>query len=294
MRAVPDRLAFLCLGTMGYPMAGHLASAGHDVCVYNRTTSKADAWVADHGGSTAATPAKAVKDADAVFVCAGNDADLRAVVLGPEGGLEGMRPGSMLIDHTTVSPGLAREIFAAARAREVAFLDAPISGGQAGAENGALSIMVGGEESAYHRATAWFECYGKLHVLMGPSGSGQLTKAVNQICIAGLVQGLAEGLNLAKRSGLDGERVIDVISGGAAQSWQMDNRARTMLAGEFDFGFAVDWMRKDLAIALEMARAVDADVPVTEIVDGFYARVQERGGGRLDTSSLMTLLDPPD
>ncbi|MCP5043983.1 MAG: NAD(P)-dependent oxidoreductase [bacterium] len=294
MRAVPDRLAFLCLGTMGYPMAGHLASAGHDLCVYNRTTSKADAWVADHGGSTAATPAKAVKDADAVFVCAGNDADLRAVVLGPEGGLEGMRPGSMLIDHTTVSPGLAREIFAAARAREVAFLDAPISGGQAGAENGALSIMVGGEESAYHRATAWFECYGKLHVLMGPSGSGQLTKAVNQICIAGLVQGLAEGLNLAKRSGLDGERVIDVISGGAAQSWQMDNRARTMLAGEFDFGFAVDWMRKDLAIALEMARAVDADVPVTEIVDGFYARVQERGGGRLDTSSLMTLLDPPD
>ncbi|MCP4035849.1 MAG: NAD(P)-dependent oxidoreductase [bacterium] len=294
MRAVPDRLAFLCLGTMGYPMAGHLASAGHDVCVYNRTTSKADAWVADHGGSTAATPAKAVKDADAVFVCAGNDADLRAVVLGPEGGLEGMRPGSMLIDHTTVSPGLAREIFAAARAREVAFLDAPISGGQAGADNGALSIMVGGEESAYHRATAWFECYGKLHLLMGPSGSGQLTKAVNQICIAGLVQGLAEGLNLAKRSGLDGERVIDVISGGAAQSWQMDNRARTMLAGEFDFGFAVDWMRKDLAIALEMARAVDADVPVTEIVDGFYARVQERGGGRLDTSSLMTLLDPPD
>jgi len=279
---------------MGYPMAGHLARAGHDVCVYNRTASRAEAWVREYAGRAAATPVEAVRDADAVFVCAGDDADLRQVVLGPEGALSAMKPGTTLVDHTTVSPALAREVFASAHVAEVAFLDAPISGGQGGAERGALTVMVGGEEEAYRRAAPWFECYGKMHLLMGPAGSGQLTKAVNQICIAGLLQGLAEALNFAKRSGLDGERVVEVISKGAAQSWQMDNRAKTMLAGEFDFGFAVEWMRKDLAIALEVADSVGVPLPVTRIVDGYYAQVQERGGSRFDTSSLVTLLDPSD
>ncbi len=289
-----DRVAFLCLGTMGYPLAGHLARAGHDVTVYNRSAQKAKRWVDEFGGRAADTPAAAAADVDAVFVCSGNDDDLRAVVLGSDGALGAMQRGSVLVDHTTVSPGLARELFAAARERGVDFLDAPVSGGQAGAENGALSVMVGGEAAVYARATRWFDCYAKMHALIGDAGSGQLTKAVNQICIAGLVQGLSEALNFAKRAGLDGAKVIDVISKGAAQSWQMDNRALTMLEGEYDFGFAVDWMRKDLAIALSMARDVGADLPVTEQVDGFYAQVQERGGGRFDTSSLMMLLDESD
>lgn len=289
-----DRVAFLCLGTMGYPMAGHLQRAGHSVTVYNRTAARAEAWVEAFGGAKAETPAQAAREAEAVFACSGNDDDLRSVVLGEAGALAGMREGSVLVDHTTVSPGLARELHAAAAKQGVAFLDAPISGGQSGAENGQLSVMVGGDAEPYERATRWFDCYAKMHRRIGDAGAGQLTKAVNQICIAGLVQGLSEGLAFAKRSGLDTERVVEVISQGAAQSWQMDNRARSMLAGEFDFGFAVDWMRKDLAIALETADELGAELPVTRIVDAFYAKVQERGGGRFDTSSLMTLLDETD
>ena len=289
-----ERLAFLCLGTMGYPMAGHLARAGYPVKVYNRTQSKATSWLAEYAAystESASTPAEAARGADAVFVCAGNDDDLREVVLGPDGALFAMESGACLIDHTTVSPGLAKELNALAKTGEVDFLDAPVSGGQAGAENGALTIMLGGEEDAYQRAIPWLECYGKMHLLMGPAGAGQVTKAVNQVCAAGLLQALSEGLNLARRAGLDGERVVDVISQGAAQSWQMENRSKTMLAGEYDFGFAVDWMRKDLAIALAIAGDVDAPLPMTAAVDELYAEVQARGGGRLDTSSLMTLLD---
>lgn len=289
-----ERLAFLCLGTMGYPMAGHLARAGYRVRVYNRTPSKVTTWLAEyaaHSPESASSPAEAACGADAVFVCAGNDDDLREVVLGPDGALSAMQPGACLIDHTTVSPDLAREIFASARAAGIDFLDAPISGGQSGAERGALTIMVGGEEDAYQRATAWLQCYGKMYLRMGPSGAGQVTKAVNQVCIAGLLQGLAEGLNLARRAGLDAERVVEVISQGAAQSWQMENRYQTMLAGKYDFGFAVDWMRKDLAIALAVAGDVEAPLPMTSAVDEFYAEVQAHGGGRLDTSSLMTLFD---
>ncbi|MDP6979726.1 MAG: NAD(P)-dependent oxidoreductase [Myxococcota bacterium] len=289
-----ERLAFLCLGTMGYPMAGHLARAGHEVSVYNRTTARAERWVEEFGGRLADTPAGAVDGARAVFICSGNDADLREVALGEGGALGAMGEGGLLVDHTTASPGLARELLVAAREKGVAFLDAPVSGGQSGAESGALTVMVGGEAAAYARASHWFDCYAKMHSLMGEAGSGQLTKAANQICIAGLVQGLAEGLDFAKRAGLDGARVVEVISKGAAQSWQMDNRALTMLAGEFDFGFAVDWMRKDLAIAFDEAREVGAELPVARLVDEFYERVQERGGGRLDTSSLMTLLDAAD
>ncbi len=294
MSSERDRLAFLCLGTMGYPMAGHLARAGYEVCVYNRTESKAQAWLAEyaaHRPTVASSPAEAARGADAVFVCTGNDDDLKEIVLGPDATLAVMRPGTCLIDHTTASPQLARQIFAVAQAAGVDFLDAPVSGGQSGAENGALTIMVGGEEDAYRRAAPWFDCYGKMHLLMGASGAGQLTKAVNQVCIAGLVQGLAEGLNFARRVGLDAERVVDVISKGAAQSWQMENRSQTMLAGEYDYGFAVDWMRKDLAIALAVAREAGARLPVTALVDEYYAEVQARGGGRLDTSSLMTLLE---
>ncbi len=289
-----ERLAFLCLGTMGYPMAGHLARAGYRVKVYNRTRSRAVSWLAEYAAysaESASTPAEAARGVDAVFVCAGNDDDLREVLLGPHGALSAMGPGTCLIDHTTVSPDLAKELNVLAKAEQVDFLDAPISGGQAGAENGALTIMVGGEEDAYQRAIPWLECYGKMHLRMGAAGAGQITKAVNQVCAAGLLQALAEGLNLARRAGLDGERVVDVISQGAAQSWQMENRSRTMLAGEYDFGFAVDWMRKDLAIALAIAGDVDAPLPMTAAVDELYAEVQARGGGRLDTSSLMTLLD---
>lgn len=275
-------------------MAGHLAAAGHRVRVYNRTEATASRWLnenAAHSVEAFATPFEAATGAAAVLVCAGNDGDLREVVFGEKGALAAMKAGTCLIDHTTVSPELAREIFDAAQKVDVEFLDAPVSGGQAGAQNGALTIMVGGEEATYQRSIRWLDCYGKMHLRLGPAGSGQMTKAVNQICIAGLLQGLSEGLNVAKRAGLDGKRVVEVISQGAAGSWQMDNRHETMLDGEFDFGFAVDWMRKDLAIALGLAEEVGAEMPVTKIVNDYYAEVQKRGGGRLDTSSLITMLN---
>jgi 3-hydroxyisobutyrate dehydrogenase len=283
-------VSFLGLGVMGYPMAGHLARAGHRVTVYNRSTDKAARWVAQHGGRSAATPAAAATGADLVAMCVGNDDDLRAVVLGTDGALAAMKPGSILVDHTTASAQVAREIHAAAAAAGVGFLDAPVSGGQAGAESGKLTIMVGGEDAVFARAEAVLAHYARAVTLMGPPGSGQLTKMVNQICIAGLVQALAEGVNFAMRAGLDVERVLDVIGKGAAQSWQMDNRGRTMAAGKFDFGFAVDWMRKDLALCIAEARANGAALPVTALVDQFYAGVQARGGGRGDSSSLIRLL----
>ncbi len=276
---------------MGYPMAGHLARAGHRVTVYNRTPARAEAWSREHGGTHASSPREAVSEADVVFVCTGNDADLRDVALDDaNGALAGMRDGTTLVDHTTASPKIARVLYEAAAARGVAFLDGPVSGGQAGAENGALTIMLGGDVEAYEGVTPLLDCYGRKHALMGPAGAGQLTKAVNQICIAGVLQGLSEGLRFAEKAGLDGEKVVEVISQGAAQSWQMDNRAETMLEGRFDFGFAVDWMRKDLAIAMQEAASLGLELPLTQIVDGFYARLQARGGGRLDTSSLIELL----
>ncbi len=283
-------IAFACLGTMGSPMAAHLARAGHRLVVWNRTASVAEAWVERHGGTCAASPAEAARAADIGFVCSGNDDDLRDVVFGDSGLLAGAARGSLLVDHTTVSAGLAREIGAAAGERGVDFLDAPVSGGQSGAEEGRLTVMVGGEEPAYARALPLLDCYARKTLLLGPVGSGQLTKAVNQICIAGLVQALSEGLRFAERAGLDPLRVVEAISKGAAQSWQMDHRAATMLERRFDFGFAVDWMRKDLAIALEQAASLGLELPVTELVDALYARVQQQGGGRLDTSSLITLL----
>ena len=286
-----ERLAFLCLGTMGYPMAGHLASQGGDVAVYNRTPARAEAWAAEHGGRRAATPREAADGAGFVFVCSGDDDDLRAVALGADGALAGMSPGSVLVDHTTVSADVTRELATAAAEGGVAWVDAPVSGGQAGAENGALTVMCGGEPDAFERARPWMQAYGKKVERLGPTGAGQLTKMVNQICIAGLVQALSEGLAFARRAGLDGAQVVDVISQGAAQSWQLDNRATTMWAGVFDFGFAVDWMRKDLRIAMAEAERIGAALPVAELVDRFYARVQEAGGGRWDTSSLITLLD---
>ena len=276
---------------MGYPMAGHLRAAGHELSVYNRTAARAQAWLKEHGGRAFESAAAACEGADWVLVCTGNDDDLRSVVLGAQGAFAGMRAGAVLIDHTTASPGLATELARAAAERGLGFLDAPISGGQAGAEKGALTIMLGGDADVYARAEPILECYAKKQLLMGPAGSGQLTKMVNQICIAGAVQGLAEGIHFAKRSGLDVARVIDVISQGAAQSWQMDNRAGTMDAGEYDFGFAVDWMRKDLEIALRAARENGARLPVTALVDQFYADLQAGGGGRLDTSSLLKRLE---
>ncbi|MFO1316326.1 MAG: NAD(P)-dependent oxidoreductase [Burkholderiales bacterium] len=287
------RLAFLGLGVMGFPMAGHLARAGHDVTVYNRSAAKAAQWVATHGGRSAATPAAAAKGAEVVMMCVGNDDDVRAVAAGPEGALSGMGAGSILVDHTTASAEVAREIHATAQARGIAFLDAPVSGGQAGAENGKLTIMVGGDAAVFARAESVLATYARAVTLMGGPGSGQLTKMVNQICIAGLVEGLSEGIHFAMRAGLDAERVIDVISKGAAQSWQMENRGKTMIAGKFDFGFAVDWMRKDLSICLAEARRNGAVLPVTAVVDQFYAQLQARGGGRADTSSLIRLLNEP-
>jgi 3-hydroxyisobutyrate dehydrogenase-like beta-hydroxyacid dehydrogenase len=284
------RVAFIGLGVMGAPMAGHLAAKGHRVAVWNRAAAKTDAWTAAHEGRAAASPADAARDADFVFTCVGNDDDVRAVVLGAEGAFAGMKRGAVLVDHTTASAGLARELFAAAAERSLCFLDAPVSGGQAGAENGQLTIMVGGDEATFARAEPVMRAYGKAVTLMGPAGAGQLTKMVNQICIAGLVQGLAEGLDFGLRAGLDVERVIEVISRGAAQSWQMDNRARTMIRGKFDFGFAVDWMRKDLAICKEEAARNGAAIEVAKLVDGFYAEVQKMGGGRWDTSSLIARL----
>jgi 3-hydroxyisobutyrate dehydrogenase-like beta-hydroxyacid dehydrogenase len=284
------KLAFLGLGVMGYPMAGHLARAGHDVTVFNRTAPKAAKWTEAFGGKSAATPATAVRGAEIALMCVGNDDDVRAVIAGPDGVLAGLSAGTILVDHTTASAQVAREMHAAAAAKGVAFLDAPVSGGQAGAENGKLTIMVGGDAPVFARAEAVLATYARAVTLMGASGSGQLTKMVNQICIAGLVQALSEGINFASRAGLDPARVLDVISKGAAQSWQMENRGKTMIDDKFDFGFAVDWMRKDLAICLAEARANGAALPGTALVDQFYARVQARGGGRWDTSSLVRLL----
>jgi len=284
-------VAFIGLGVMGYPMAGHLAKrGGHALTVYNRTDDKAAKWVAEFGGRAAATPRQAADGADFVFTCVGNDDDLRSVVLGKDGALAGMKRGAVLIDNTTASAIVARELAAAAAERGLGFLDAPVSGGQAGAVNGQLTVMVGGEPATFERAKPVIDCYAKMVGLMGPAGAGQLTKMVNQICIAGLVQGLSEGIHFAKRSGLDVEKVIEVISKGAAQSWQMENRHKTMNAGKFDFGFAVEWMRKDLSIALAEARANGAKLPVAALVDQFYAEVQAMGGRRWDTSSLIRRL----
>jgi len=284
------KLAFLGLGVMGFPMAGHLARAGHTVVVYNRTPAKAAQWVEKYGGSSAPTPAAAARDASLVMMCVGNDDDVRAVALGSDGAVGAMKSGSVLVDHTTASAIVAREVHAAAKARGVSFLDAPVSGGQAGAENGKLTIMVGGEADVFAQAEGVLAHYARAVTLMGGPGSGQLTKMVNQICIAGLVQALSEGINFARKAGLDPERVLDVIGKGAAQSWQMDNRGKTMAADKFDFGFAVDWMRKDLSICTAEARANGAALPVTALVDQFYARIQAQGGGRWDTSSLIRLL----
>ena len=285
-----QRIAFIGLGVMGGPMAGHLAAKGHDVAVWNRTRARAEAWAAAHPGRLAVGPADAAAGADIVFTCVGNDDDVRTMVLGAEGAFAGMAPGAVLVDHTTASAGLARELAAEAARRGFGFLDAPVSGGQAGAENGQLTIMVGGDPAVFARVEPAMRTYGRAVTLMGGPGAGQLTKMVNQICIAGLVQGLAEGLDFGLRAGLDMERVLDVISKGAAQSWQMDNRGRTMIRGEFDFGFAVDWMRKDLAICAEEAGRNGARLDVARLVDGFYAEVQKMGGARWDTSSLIARL----
>jgi 3-hydroxyisobutyrate dehydrogenase len=288
------KIAFLGLGVMGAPMAGHLARVGHAVTVYNRTAAKAVQWVEKHGGKSAATPAATAAGAEIALMCVGNDEDVRKVALGPDGALAAMNRGAIFVDHTTASATVARELHAAAMERGVRFLDAPVSGGQAGAENGKLTIMVGGDADAFATAEPVLAVYARAVTLMGGAGSGQLTKMVNQICIAGLLQALSEGINFAAMAGLDVERVLDVIGKGAAQSWQMDNRGKTMAADEFNFGFAVDWMRKDLAICLAESRANGAALPVTAIVDQFYSRIQARGGKRWDTSSLIRLLRDKD
>ncbi len=284
------KVAFLGLGVMGGPMAGHLAKAGHEVTVFNRTAAKAETWVAEHGGTHAATPKDAAGGCDFVFACVGNDDDLREVTLGDDGAFQSMSSGSVFIDNTTASAAIARELAEAATTAGFAFLDAPVSGGQAGAENGALTVMVGGDADAFAKAEPIIDAFARKVGRMGPSGAGQLTKMVNQICIAGLVEGLSEGIHFAQKAGLDVSEVIDVISKGAAGSWQMENRYKTMDAGEFDHGFAVDWMRKDLAIVLAEARSNGAQLPVTALVDQFYAEVQRAGGNRWDTSSLLTRL----
>jgi 3-hydroxyisobutyrate dehydrogenase len=286
------KVAFLGLGVMGYPMAAHLKNkGGHDVTVYNRTTAKATKWVEQHGGSFALTPALAVKDADFVFSCVGNDDDLRSVTIGADGAFAAMKSGAIFIDNTTASADVARELSAAAAKLGLGFIDAPVSGGQAGAENGMLTVMCGGDEATFAKAKPVIESFAKMVGLMGESGAGQLTKMVNQICIAGLVQGLAEGIHFAKRAGLDVEKVVDVISKGAAGSWQMENRHKTMNAGKFDFGFAVDWMRKDLGIVLDEADSNGASLPITALVDQFYKEIQTIGGKRWDTSSLIARLE---
>jgi 3-hydroxyisobutyrate dehydrogenase len=284
------KVAFIGLGVMGYPMAGHLKNGGHDVTVYNRTAAKAEKWLAEHGGASAATPREAVAGAEIAFSCVGNDADLRSVVLGDDGILAGLGSSQIFVDHTTASADVAREIFGLAKDQGVGFIDAPVSGGQAGAENGVLTVMCGGEQGPFDSAKPVIDCYARACILLGSAGSGQLTKMVNQICIAGLVQGLSEGMNFGAKAGLDMDLVIDVISKGAAQSWQMENRAKTMCAGKFDFGFAVDWMRKDMSISLAEAKNNGARLPVAALVDQFYAQIQARGGQRWDTSSLMHLL----
>ena len=282
--------AFIGLGVMGYPMAGYLVKAGHSVTVYNRTAAKAEKWVAEFGGRQAPTPAEAAREADFVFVCVGNDDDLRSVTVTETGVLAGMKSGAILVDHTTASAEVARELAALSAKKGIGFVDAPVSGGQAGAENGVLTVMCGGSEADFGKAAPVIDAFARSCLLMGPVGSGQLAKMVNQICIAGLVQGLSEAMNFGQRAGLDMEKVVAVISKGAAQSWQMENRAGTMCEGKFDFGFAVDWMRKDLNIVLNEAARNGARLPVTALVDQFYAHIQARGGGRWDTSSLMNLL----
>ncbi len=285
------KVAFVGLGVMGYPLAGYLASAGHELAVFNRTASKADAWVDQYGGTRAETPSAAALHAEIVFCCVGNDDDVRAVLLGDDGVLHGIGNGSIIVDHTTASAVVAREVCEAAAAKNVGFLDAPLSGGQAGAENGQLTIMAGGDEDVYQRVLPVMDCYAKACTLIGPVGSGQLAKMVNQICIAGIVQGLSEGLHFAKQAGLDPAKVIGAISKGAAQSWQMENRWETMIRNEFAFGFAVEWMRKDLKIAIEEAERNGAKLELTKLVDGYYAEVQELGGNRWDTSSLIARLE---
>ncbi len=284
------KIAFLGLGVMGYPMAGHLVKAGHEVVVYNRSPEKAANWVSEFGGAAARSPRQAAEGAEFVMACVGNDDDLRAVVLGEEGALAGMAPGTVFVDHTTVSAQVTRELYGAADAVQASFVDAPVSGGQAGAENGQLVVMCGGDEGAYARAEPVIAAYAKLCKRLGESGAGQLTKMVNQICIAGLVQGLSEGLHFAEKAGLDGRAVVEVIGGGAAGSWQMVNRYETMLDDEFEHGFAVDWMRKDLGICLQTANENGASLPVTALVDQFYKDVQKLGGARWDTSSLIKRL----
>lgn len=286
-----SKVAFLGLGIMGYPMAGHLKKKGHDVTVFNRTKARAEKWVAEFGGNSAVTPAEAAQDQEIVFACVGNDEDLRNVAIGEQGAFKGLASGAIFVDHTTASAAVARELYAIAQSEGKGFIDAPVSGGQAGAENGALTVMCGGDAHIYAKAEPAIVSYAKACRLMGPSGSGQLTKMVNQICIAGVVQGLAEGLHFAQSAGLDGEAVIEVISKGAAQSWQMENRSKTMLQGKFDFGFAVDWMRKDLSICIDEARRNGATLPVAALVDQFYADVQKMGGKRWDTSSLIARLE---
>ncbi|AYM86413.1 NAD(P)-dependent oxidoreductase [Pseudoalteromonas agarivorans] len=284
-------VAFIGLGVMGYPMAGHLAKAGFNVCVYNRTQAKAQSWVDEYAGSFATTPREATNNADIVFMCVGNDDDLRAVVYGENGVLAGMAVDSILVDHTTTSAEVAREVAEKAALQNIDFIDAPVSGGQAGAENGVLTVMAGGNEAVFTKVQPVMAAYSRFSQLLGDVGAGQLCKMVNQICIAGVVQGLAEGLHFAKQAGLDGEKVIETISKGAAGSWQMENRYKTMWAGEYEFGFAVDWMRKDLGIALDEAKNNGATLPMTATVDQYYADVQALGGGRFDTSSLLARIE---
>lgn len=284
-------IAFIGLGVMGYPMAGHLSRSGFNVRVYNRTEQRAKTWVTEFGGDYAMTPKEAASDCDIVFVCVGNDDDVRAVVLGDSGALAGMNKGGVLVDHTTASAGLARELSKKSASLNIGFLDAPVSGGQAGAENGALTVMVGGEPAVFKIVQPFMESYASYSNLLGQAGSGQLAKMANQICIAGVIEGLAEALSFARRAGLDGIELIETISKGAAGSWQMLNRHETMLDGKYDFGFAVDWMRKDLNIALEEAALNGLQLPLVEMVDRFYSEIQEKGGGRMDTSSLLTRYD---
>ena len=286
------QVAFVGLGVMGYPMAGYLKKAGHDVTVFNRTSAKAQQWCDEYGGTSAATPAAAAARAEIVFCCVGNDDDVRSVILGDDGILHGIPDGGVIVDHTTASALVANEVANSATKKNVGFLDAPLSGGQAGAENGQLTIMVGGDEAVFARALPTMDCYAKAITLIGPVGSGQLAKMVNQICIAGIVQGLSEALHFAKRADLDTAKVIEAISKGAAQSWQMENRWKTMVDNEFDFGFAVEWMRKDLKIALDEAARNGATLDMTRLVDSYYAEVQQLGGSRWDTSSLIARLEP--
>ena len=287
------KVAFLGLGVMGFPMAGHLAAKGHEVTVYNRTFAKAEAWTQKHKGKAAKTPREAAQGQEIVFCCVGNDDDLRSVVLGPDGAFAGMAKGSIFYDNTTASADVARELYATAKKSGFDFIDAPVSGGQAGAENGQLTVMCGGDQAPFDRANPVAMSFSKAITLIGPSGSGQITKMMNQMCIAGIVQGLSEAVNLGQRAGLDMEKVMAAISKGAAQSWQMENRWQKMVAGEFEFGFAVNWMRKDLGIALTEGKRWKAQMPLTALVDQFYQRVQERGGGRWDTCSLIQPLQKP-